>query len=294
MKFYLFIFFLVFIHIHPVLVKASEEKAIYGTDDRVEINSLRKSPWISKARATAAMINREDLIFRSFKDTFTLKSGKTLKSVLNICPEEAFGDQPVVADCTGFLVAPNQILTAGHCIPNQVRCDDIRWVFDYALTKSGYVRQVYEKDQVYQCKRIIDRQLDRVKGIDYALIELYRKVKDRTPLILETAAPQMKTPLVMIGHPSGLPSKLVAGDAHIVEVMTNSFKANLDSFGGNSGSPVFNAQTGNVLGILISGSPDYDFDETLGCRKNHHCTQENCHYETISFVSNLNLAGQNN
>ena len=35
------------------------------------------------------------------------------------------------------------------------------------------------------------------------------------------------------------------------------FSANLDTFGGNSGSPVFQAGTSTVAGLLVRGAPDY-------------------------------------
>jgi len=41
------------------------------------------------------------------------------------------------------------------------------------------------------------------------------------------------------------------------------FDANLDTFGGNSGSPVFDARTNAVVGILVRGADDYR--EEGGC-----------------------------
>jgi len=64
-------------------------------------------------------------------------------------------------------------------------------------------------------------------------------------------------PVHIIGHPVGLPAKYAAG----AQVRDNSsaayFVANLDSFGGNSGSPVFNAETHFVEGVLVRGDTDF-------------------------------------
>ena len=55
----------------------------------------------------------------------------------------------------------------------------------------------------------------------------------------------------VIGHPCGLPLKYVP-DAEVRENAAASFfVANLDTYGGNSGSPVFNAQNNKVEGILV-------------------------------------------
>ena len=43
------------------------------------------------------------------------------------------------------------------------------------------------------------------------------------------------------------------------------FQTNLDAFGGNSGSPVLNSETGEVEGILVRGEIDYSYD-SRGCR----------------------------
>jgi hypothetical protein len=45
----------------------------------------------------------------------------------------------------------------------------------------------------------------------------------------------------------------------------NYFTANLDSYAGNSGSPVFNQKTGRVEGILIQGADDFVYNEENQC-----------------------------
>lgn len=62
----------------------------------------------------------------------------------------------------------------------------------------------------------------------------------------------------MIGHPVGLPLK-VADDAVVSDPGDGQtyFEANLDTYGGNSGSAVFNARTGLIEGILVRGAQDF-------------------------------------
>ena len=83
-----------------------------------------------------------------------------------------------------------------------------------------------------------------------------------------------------MGHPSGLPLKYADG-ARVFETENDYFSTNLDTFGGNSGSPVFNADTLEVEGILVRGDTDYVMDfESNGerCMKVNICDQEreNC------------------
>ncbi|MCP4504357.1 MAG: S46 family peptidase [Deltaproteobacteria bacterium] len=57
---------------------------------------------------------------------------------------------------------------------------------------------------------------------------------------------------------SGIPAKLDDGGRIVAtRGLRDYFHATTDSFGGNSGSGVFNAD-GEVLGILVRGEPDYE------------------------------------
>ena len=79
----------------------------------------------------------------------------------------------------------------------------------------------------------------------------------------------LNNPVAVIGHPSGLPVK-IASEANVIQttgVMQNEdgdlvpvasqFVTNLDTFGGNSGSPVINTDSYKVVGILVGGDQDY-------------------------------------
>jgi V8-like Glu-specific endopeptidase len=82
-----------------------------------------------------------------------------------------------------------------------------------------------------------------------------------------------------MGHPSGLPMKYADG-AKVFGNFDNYFSTNLDTFGGNSGSPVFNAKTNEVVGILVRGDIDYIEGEFEGrtCMRVNTCdaNRENC------------------
>ena len=66
----------------------------------------------------------------------------------------------------------------------------------------------------------------------------------------------------VIGHPTGLPVKIAFGAATVVMKEDDPWLfANLDTYGGNSGSAVFNTE-GLVEGILVRGARDYDIEPT--------------------------------
>ena len=59
------------------------------------------------------------------------------------------------------------------------------------------------------------------------------------------------------------------------------FVANLDTYGGNSGSPVFASDTNRVEGILVRG--ETDFEQTpAGCQISLVCPTSGCRGEDIT------------
>ncbi|MFN8369647.1 MAG: S46 family peptidase [Bacteriovoracaceae bacterium] len=85
----------------------------------------------------------------------------------------------------------------------------------------------------------------------------------------------------------GLPTKISDG----ANVRTNNnpkyFVANLDTYGGNSGSAVFNTKTGEVEGILVRGENDYVYDSAQGCRVSNKCTNAGCRGEDVTRITNI-------
>src|SRR5262249_37357901 len=95
----------------------------------------------------------------------------------------------------------------------------------------------------------------------------------------------------VIGHPSGLPAKFAGGAAVRNNQPNAFFVANLDTYGGNSGSPVFNSDTHVVEGILVRG--DADFVQQGACSVSLICPTTGCRGEdctrTIEFATNIPL-----
>jgi hypothetical protein len=116
-------------------------------------------------------------------------------------------------------------------------------------------------------------------------VELDRVVTDRTPLTFrKSGAISVNEPLVVIGHPTGLPTKIADG-ANVRSLSTSFFVANLDTFGGNSGSAVFNANTSEVEGILVRGEEDYVKPFLRSCKKPKECKSDKCRGEDVTKIT---------
>jgi V8-like Glu-specific endopeptidase len=231
-------------------------EAIYGDDNRQDVSKVTNPLFIQLASSTAAMINKDN-IKQIGKESVI--SGKSLGEMFRLCPEERFRNQPVAANCSGTLVASDLIMTAGHCYQQlKQECRDLAWVFDYKAAKEGQSSVTVPNSSIYECEKVVLRELDIDNGVDHALVKLKRPVRDRDfAKVRSSGTIALNSPLVLIGYPSGLPVK-VADDATVLKLNLNSFVTNVDAFTINSGSGVFHAETGEVEGILSSGQMDYD------------------------------------
>jgi hypothetical protein len=136
--------------------------------------------------------------------------------------------------------------------------------------------------EVYGCKRIVKSAV-LADGTDYSVVELDRSVTNHQPLKLRrSGAPAVGDSLVVIGNPSGLPTK-VADGAKIRTLFPAYIRANLDTYGGNSGSAVFNAQTLEVEGILVRG--EQDFVVQGNCMVSKRCDDNACRGEDVTRIS---------
>lgn len=289
--------------------------AIYGEDNRREVYEATAAQQLL-AKSTAAMISKsriieapnssrvKNLAQKTLREWFeealsgtSSESPKLLSSLeqdhamagISFCSGTRFINQPNPAMCSGFLIAPDLIVTAGHCVESENFCDEYRWVFDFKvdkLTKKAGLNVANEN--IYNCKKVVSNSLDQKLGLDYAVIQLDRPVAGRAPLTIRTDAQVLnQQQLVIIGNPMGLPTKVAAGANVIKNNHPFFFKANLDSFQGNSGSAVFNSQTGVVEGILVRGEEDYIPNEKLMCFEENICQGDKCRGEDVSRILSI-------
>jgi V8-like Glu-specific endopeptidase len=242
-------------------VTLAASQVVYEEDNRKDIYEVTNHLHLELAKSTAGMIHVDNFSNTKTKNVFDLDDVSTLETSQNVCPSEKFSEQIVGPVCSGFLVGPDTIVTAGHCYksfdhPSSV-CAKFAWVFDYDMTSEKHdPSKNISFENIYLCKQVIAVKLDN--NLDYAVIKLDRKVENRKPLqFRKFEKVQAEKNLVVIGHPSGLPTKVSDGARVTNNSQENKFSANLDSFQGNSGSAVFDSETGLVEGILIQGKTDY-------------------------------------
>ena len=254
---------------------------IYGEHNRKDVYETKQSALVELSKSTAAMIPNAKISIAS--GVATIK-GETLQS-RGICAEERFADQMTAANCSGFLVSENVLVTAGHCIKSEADCAGYKWVFDYKMSSAKQNSMEVDATDVYSCSRIIARSLDNMTKDDYAVIQLDRK-SDRRPLTFRKSGKvAVGTDIVVIGHPTGLPTKIADG-AQVRSHSNKHFVTNLDTYGGNSGSAVFNQRTGEVEGILVRGENDY-VQSPRGCMVSNKCANDGCRGEDVTYITNI-------
>lgn len=260
--------------------KKLSPEVIYGDDNRQEISAL-ETLWTERARATVALVDHRKLIAQENGQYHTIKT-YSYGLTYHLCEDERFYEQPTLSFCSGFLVGPDLIATAGHCLRNSSNCSNVRFVFDYndSLAPSEWTQ--LPSQNIYECQALLFTQTNAVTGVDFAIARLDRVVNDRTPVTLRPQGTlAVEDSLRVIGHPSGLPAKW----ADQGRVLDNSprpfFITDLDTYGGNSGSAVFNEKTGWVEGVLVRGDTDFQLDPVSQCRRSNICDPLDCDGEEV-------------
>jgi hypothetical protein len=252
--------------------------AIYGADGRMQFYDSRVSPALREAaRSTVMMISTKNLQ-ESGPSSKRIKS-EPFSQRYNLCASEPFRDEPSAGSCSGFLVGPDLVATAGHCVTNQNDCQSRSFVFDYLYETEGAEPTLVAADKVFACKRIVGRAQNAL-GADYAVIQLDRPVIGRQPLPLNTTGISASSDLAVLGYPSGLPLKIATGGTVRRIGGAEYFTAELDTYAGNSGSAVINTATGLVEGILVRG--ETDFVKQNECYVSKVCESGQCDGEDVT------------
>ena len=233
-------------------------KAIYGTDSRAE--NAADGDHARQAAAVCVVVRRDKLIKSSDGSGYRLDT-QTLREFRNLCPGERFAEQPVAGLGTGFLVKPSVIATAGHVAKSAAFLKELAFIFSFEF-RNGQAKTTFTEEELFFASGFVknsgDAEVFELSGYrDYALVRLDRAVPGRAPLAVSAAEPKPLDEVYMIGHPVGLPKKIARSAQIRGDILSTHFFTNLDAFGGNSGSPIFNSQH-EVCGILIRGKADFE------------------------------------
>ncbi|ATH07959.1 hypothetical protein BIY24_08340 [Halobacteriovorax marinus] len=280
------------------------DKVVYGDDNRVLAQESANAEFRSWSQATAAMISKSDIRMPKegdlYPDTATIYDKSPLGEEYGLCEGETFSELLNPANCSGFLVEKNgqqYLVTAGHCVETKQSCEGSSWVFGFTsdtISDKYNDRAFVAAKNVYNCVEIVDQVLEYSSENDYAVLKLDRKVEGVTPLEFRVDGKvDANDEMVVIGHPSGLPT--IIDDKGSIRKNDHDFffEANLDTFGGNSGSAVINVRTGLVEGILVRGETDYAYesrdDVNGGCRVVMECEEGECRGEDVTRITNIEL-----
>lgn len=261
-----------------------EGDVIYGDDDRLDLHQVQDARLLKLADSTVGLFKAENVHVHDPNGEAHLVT-QSYSEEYNLCPNEPFFSQRTGAFCSGSLVGSDLVITAGHCVRSEAACKGTKFVFGFAVKQQGRLPETVPAADVFGCKQLVGRD-EVATGADWALIRLDRPVTRHQPLaISRTGTIAKNTPLMVIGHPAGLPTK-VAGGASVRNPVPNGyFVANLDTYGGNSGSAVFNARNGLIEGILVRGEQDYEWRGS--CRVSKVCSNDGCRGEDVTKISVL-------
>ncbi len=231
----------------PLICFAEQPEAIYGTNDLVQVTDLKSPKLIELSKSIAIRVSKSSRLKKLKK----VSEGKLCRSV------SYYKKKRIEKACTGFLVGKNKLMTSLHCLEGEGEgfesrlengCKNFRWMFDYSSPKMK---------KTYACKKVLEYAgefgVTNYFENDYVLIEL--EETDSRP-ILKISKKESPNEVFMMGHPMGLPL-MVSQTGEVLESLGSFLFTNLDAFEGSSGSPVFNKETFEVVGILNSGRTDY-------------------------------------
>jgi hypothetical protein len=255
------------------------EALIIGADTRTEVSAPQAAPfrdWADSVVLVSAILKPVDSSApasgyywafggRKYGDAFTVPQAPQMNHPA-LDPATPFAAQPIIPmSCSGALIAPDIVLTAGHCADVFFNVVKRAYVaFGWRLGEDGQPPEKFLADQVYRCSLIAQRNDLKEKdgiplsGSDWALLRLDRPVPDHRPLSVDRRGVYKKgTKVAMIGYPYGLPEKVETGV--IRKRLRTAFSTNLPAFIGDSGAPVFNQASGLIEGILVQRHGGDDF-----------------------------------
>jgi len=265
-----------------------KQKAIYGVDDRKDLYEVFNERYLKAADSVVALFTIDQITDNG--DGTSKLSLDNFGKAYNLCSDEKFRDQPIGAFCSGFLVASDKIATAGHCVMHNgsndgKKLEDIRFVFGFRMNGPGEPTTIIKNSEIYKGTSILGWE-KKDDGADYAVIKLDHQVENHTPVrVRKKEKIEDNASLYVIGCPCGLPMKFADG----AEVRDNDppthMVCNLDTYGGNSGSPVFldeidDNESPLVEGILVRGERDF---KTVGnCDVSLVCPTTGCRGEDVT------------
>jgi hypothetical protein len=236
--------------------------------DYYQLNTAEKT----LANATAAVVFKSDV--QNCNTSFC-----TLRTVNNrMCTGQRFASQPAFASgCTGFMVGPRQIATAGHCFDADAlaSCSAASVVFRWRKDSAGTnPNPNILLEHIYNCASIV--RDGRPEGEDWIIFEVDRDISSspttpRAPLPFAKAPASIGALVNIPSHFAGLATKWNADlISDLPSVGSPLIRAKVDLTGGSSGAPWIDASN-NVVGVFSRGPSEITSPPIDSC-----ITEKNC------------------
>jgi V8-like Glu-specific endopeptidase len=237
------------------LIISTNVFALYGEDNRRELYQIKDKKIRELSKAMAYQVERHyELRGWTFNRYWTILTRPFIDN--GICSTEAYINQPSMRNnCTGVLIAPKLILTAGNCITDHYCKNDLYyWMFDYNLKSAKSFDDKRSRKNFYLCKRLLKRVYDPSTARSFAVIELKKAVKGIKPVELSSREDLNNgDKLITMGHLRGLPLKVDNGGS-VSNMESDYFFTNSDISGSTLGSALFNARTYKLEGLMVHGT----------------------------------------
>lgn len=254
-----------------------QERPVFGVDNRKEV--IHAGPATCAVGSTVFAIVAKSDLQRGAANTWRVAQRQTLEDA-GWCANTRFSAQPVLARCTGFLIAPDTVATAGHCIHEEgvastlgVSCQNARLILDFKLALTREANTFFPDENVFACAEVLAGTDSRF-GPDWRVIRLDRS-SDRPRIPVYAGNPLSSSQdLRVVGHPLGLPMK-AADDGRVFGYTNGRYRTTLDTFRGNSGSPVYTIVDNQalVVGMMTGGTQDTRHAPTDDCVTEFVCAE---------------------
>ena len=279
----------------------NQVKVIHGFgDDRRNYFEVESHEQLA-ANATGALVRTAEILDGDVKGLKNLSSARA-----GLCKVERFHTEPAPAFCSSVRVGKDIVATAGHCIDSQADCHRTSVVFGFHMESgTDFPEKGIPDAKIYQCKKLLYRKLDPT-GADWALLKVDREMESDIPVAQLRNSGQLSNgdEVTVVGYPIGLPVK-ITGNAVVKSREAAYFRSNPDTYGGNSGSPVYNTrqlEVGKLFveGLLVRGARD--FVQLNPCMKSNWCpsddgcpdTNGDLKFEEVTYAMEFSHLVKNN
>ena len=238
------------------------QKADRPTEEQVAaleyaIRLFRPAPLVKDT--TVAPLPSESAAAFPGWDEFGAKVKPFLRSIGRV--DRVTPDGRKVAIGTGFLIAPNLLVTNRHVVWQLSNGGDV------VRSKEAVVYFRFDWDTDPEPPVAVRRVAAFDTKLDIAILEVELAASDRTPLRLSTKPPHVGGTVVVVGFPwddgrtpafaqllfGGRYGVKRAAPGEVLGCRTTSFLHDCTTLAANSGSPVLSMETAEVVGIHADG-----------------------------------------